>query len=128
MSHMSKVLAPAVLEMMDNLGYRKKFVYFDSEGGKRNLYRDTLVKIIENSEEYFQPYISPYESQEDLIDKMHRFVLGEFMEIKDSFMALSKRKNEAQDALKWIESLGIIYKRQIITEKFIKSFDGHCKH
>lgn len=119
LNRMSTILAPAMLDMMTYLGYEESFRYLDDASGEHRIYRSHLVDIIENPTEYFTPYASSYDN-EDENDKTHRDILREFKNIKEAFIALNTRKTEAAEAAKWINTISIVYERKIITEKIKK--------
>lgn len=117
-SHISTILAPAILDIMEELGYETSFKYYDDNKGEHKLPKSELLMVIEKPDIFFQPYSSAYENNEDKNDKIHMCVLREFNDLKEAFIALHNRKNEAKQGIKWIENIGIIYERKVIIEKF----------
>ena len=109
-------LVPAILELMDCLGYEDSFKYCDERNGEHSIHRTHLIELIENPTKFFTPYTStdrPY----SIIDDRHRNVLSNFSDLKTAFIALVKRKTEAAQASMWIDTISIAYERKIIIEK-----------
>lgn len=115
--NMRTKLAPAILELMDNLGYKKRFKFLSKEGAEYVISRESIVWFIENTAIAFQPYISPYNSHEDEIDRTHTLMLEEFHSMQKGFIALSERINKVKEATKWIDNMAIVYERKVIVEK-----------
>jgi hypothetical protein len=120
-SHMVTILAPAIIDMMDELGYKENFKMYFEEGQNTShkiIRRSHLDLLVKNPDDFFRPYVGIYESQEDMVDKTHHKLLQEFKFLKEAITALSNRKNKVKESIKWIESLGTTYERKVITEKF----------
>lgn len=119
-SYISTKLAPAVLELMNNLGYEFRFAFYDTEGEEISVSKSDVLLLIESPELVLAPihYAPRFVSNYDVIDERHRRILREFRDMKVAFTALSERSKEVRDAIQWIESIGTVYNRKVIIEKF----------
>lgn len=119
-SYLSTKLAPAVLELMNNLGYEFRFAFYDPEGTEIGVSKSDVMLLIESPDLVFapNPYASRFTSNYDQIDERHRRILREFKDMKVAFNALSERHKEVIEAIQWIDTIGTVYQRRVITEKF----------